>query len=73
VLELPPGARVAAAAPAPAPPVRFYTVRSGDTLYSIASRHGISVAALAELNGLRNRHRLSIGQRLRLPAAPDRG
>lgn len=48
---------------------RFYTVRAGDTLYSIASRHGVSVAELAAENGLRNRHRLSIGQRLRLPPA----
>jgi membrane-bound lytic murein transglycosylase D len=48
-------------------PERVYTVRAGDTLYSIASRHGLRVADLAAQNGLRNRHRLSIGQRLRLP------
>ena len=29
-----------------------YTVRSGDTLGTIASRHGTSVAALVRLNGL---------------------
>jgi membrane-bound lytic murein transglycosylase D len=63
VLEIPPeGRRTARAA---APPV--YTVRSGDTLYSIAQRHGVTPAAIAELNGLRNRHKLSVGQRLRLP------
>src|SRR6187200_2245593 len=31
-----------------------YTVRSGDTLGLIASRHGTSVAALVAANGLRN-------------------
>jgi membrane-bound lytic murein transglycosylase D len=49
------------------PPLAVYTVRPGDTLYSIASRHGLSVGELASQNGLRNRHRLAVGQRLRLP------
>jgi membrane-bound lytic murein transglycosylase D len=54
---------------APAPE-RYYTVRAGDTLYSIAARHGVRVADLARRNGLRDRHKLSIGQRLELP--PER-
>jgi LysM repeat protein len=49
---------------------RYYTVRAGDTLYSIATRHGVRVADLARRNGLRDRHKLSIGQRLELP--PER-
>jgi len=70
VLELPrAGGRTARAAAAP----RTYTVRSGDTLYSIAQRHGVTSSAIAELNGLRDRHKLSIGQRLRLPAADGPG
>jgi LysM repeat protein len=56
--------RTARAAPA-AP--RTYTVRSGDTLYSIAQRYGVTPAAIADLNGLRDHRKLSIGQRLRLP------
>jgi membrane-bound lytic murein transglycosylase D len=64
LLELPAGdgagARTAAAP-------RTYTVRSGDTLYSIAQRHGVTPAAIAARNGLRNRHKLSVGQRLELP------
>jgi N-acetylmuramoyl-L-alanine amidase len=64
VLELPgPGAPMPRATAAP----RTYTVRSGDTLYSIAQRHGVTPAAIADLNGLRDRHKLSVGQRLRLP------
>jgi LysM repeat protein len=68
VLELPAGAGAAADAPPPPPRERIYTVRQGDTLYSIAARHGLRVADIAEHNGLKSRHRLSIGQRLRLPA-----
>jgi peptidoglycan lytic transglycosylase D len=63
-LEIPGASAPADAAPA-AP--RIYTVRSGDTLFSIAQRHGVTVTELAELNGLHDRHHLSIGQRLRLP------
>ena len=41
-----------------------YHVRSGDTLNSIASSHGISVSTLAELNHLGSKSRVSRGQRL---------
>jgi len=49
-----------------APSSRFYTVRRGDTLSSIAARHGMTVTELASLNGLRNTNHITIGQRLRL-------
>jgi membrane-bound lytic murein transglycosylase D len=55
-------------ASASGPPMAVYTVRSGDTLYSIAERHGLRVADIVRVNSLRS-HKLSIGQRLRLP--PD--
>ena len=48
-----------------------YTVVKGDTLYSIAKRHGISTADLRELNGLTKNAKLRIGQKLRV--APGRG
>ena len=67
VLELPARAGAAADAPPAPPPERIYTVRQGDTLYSIAARHGVRVADIAERNSLKSRHKLSIGQRLRLP------
>lgn len=40
-----------------------YTVKSGDTLYSIASKYGLSVSELKSLNNLSNNN-LSIGQKL---------
>jgi membrane-bound lytic murein transglycosylase D len=46
---------------------RFYKVRRGDTLPKIASRQGISEDDLRELNNLRARGSLHMGQVLRLP------
>jgi len=46
-----------------------HVVRSGDTLSGIASRHGMSVATLARINGLSTGATLRIGQKLRLSAA----
>lgn len=43
-----------------------YVVQSGDSLWSIANRHGTSVAALQNANGLSGSS-LKIGQRLVLP------
>ena len=50
-----------------------YTVRSGDTLGTIASRHGTSVAALVQLNGLKNPNLIRIGQVLKVPAGGGSG
>lgn len=61
-----PGARVAAARPAPA--ARTYTVRKGDTLSSIARRHGVSVQRLAAANNLPRSGHIRTGQRLQVPA-----
>ncbi|CAM1373466.1 glucosaminidase domain-containing protein [Tenacibaculum xiamenense] len=41
----------------------YYEVKKGDTLYSIARRHNISVKLLKEINGLRS-NQISIGQHL---------
>ena len=41
----------------------YYTVKKGDTLYSIAKRFGTTVEMLKELNGLKS-NTLSIGQKL---------
>lgn len=43
-----------------------YQVRSGDSLWTIARRHGVSVARIKEANGLRT-SKLSIGQKLVIP------
>lgn len=44
-----------------------YTVRSGDTLYAVARRNGITLSKLAEANGLSVTDHLRIGQTLIIP------
>jgi membrane-bound lytic murein transglycosylase D len=59
----------AAAAPsdATATPGGVYTVRRGDTIDSIARKHGVAAQSIVALNGLANKHRIKAGQRLYLP------
>ncbi len=63
------------APPAPAtatsPKITVHSVVSGDTLTSIAERYGTTVAKLRSANGLRS-SRLSIGQRLVIPASASK-
>ena len=44
-----------------------YTVRRGDTLFSIARRHGTTVAKLRQANQLANANVIYVGQRLKIP------
>jgi membrane-bound lytic murein transglycosylase D len=62
VLRVPGGGSGATAAPGD-----VYTVRRGDTLDSIARRHGVAAHSIAALNGLESAHRIKAGQRLYLP------
>lgn len=48
----------------------FYTVRRGDTLYSIALDHGIDYRELAQWNAIDNPAAVQAGQQLRLTAPP---
>ena len=52
---------------------RVHVVQSGETLYTIAWRHGVDYRSLAAWNNLRNPDRIFAGQRLRLtsPAAAN--
>ena len=45
-----------------------HVVRAGETLNSIAAQHGVSAAALASANGIRNPNLIKIGQRLVIPS-----
>jgi lipoprotein NlpD len=64
-----PAARIT---PAPAAPItakqasEFYTVKRGDTLYSIALEHGVDPRDLAQWNGLDDPTRLRVGSPLRI-------
>lgn len=53
-------------APIQSSAVNTYTVRSGDTLSSIASKFGTSYQALASLNGISNPNLIYVGQVLRV-------
>jgi membrane-bound lytic murein transglycosylase D len=59
-------------APRVAPVDGTYAVRRGDSLARIASRFGVSEQDLLDWNPIRNRHRIAVGQRLRVaPPLPD--
>lgn len=78
-----PGAGTTAAAPAPArptlqpvraePPTTLaaagsHTVGSGETLFSLGRKYGVSPFAIAEANGLPRDAQLRLGQKLRIPS-----
>ncbi len=44
---------------------KYYTVRKGDTLSSIARKHGISVSTLKKRNGIKG-DKIRVGQKLRI-------
>ena len=60
-----PAARAPVTAPADARP-EFYTIRRGDTMYSIALDHGLDYKELAAWNNLGDPSRIRPGQQLRI-------
>lgn len=68
VLRLPPASSRSVSARPRAAPEGSYVVVAGDTLSSIAGRHGVSEHELAGLNRLANRHRIFPGQVLKVAA-----
>jgi membrane-bound lytic murein transglycosylase D len=63
-------AKLAQATPADLNALKWYTVRSGDTLTTIARKLGVSRTDLAEANSLSLKSRVSGGQELIIPRAP---
>jgi LysM repeat protein len=66
-----------AGAPAPAGPAagetgQVHVVKRGDNLTKIAKQHGTTVKALRAANSLKT-DRILVGQKLKLPAAPQKG
>ncbi len=51
-------------------PGRVYTVRSGDTMFTIAQAQGVSLDALRAANPAVDPNRLSIGQLICIPTGP---
>ncbi|NWF68759.1 MAG: LysM peptidoglycan-binding domain-containing protein [Chloroflexi bacterium] len=65
-----PGTNVVAPTATPAPPVArpvTYVVQSGDTLFRISLRFGVSMQRLMEANGILNANRIFVGQVLVIP------
>ena len=48
-----------------------HVVVAGDSLYKIGLKYGVSWVTLAELNGLDNPNRLSVGQEIKLPSESE--
>ncbi|MGL4106898.1 N-acetylmuramoyl-L-alanine amidase [Clostridium sp. LP20] len=44
----------------------YHTVVSGDTLWGISRSYGVSVDRLIEINGIRDRNLISVGQKIRI-------
>lgn len=64
-------ARPVAAAPTPVPQSGdFYTVKRGDTLYSIALDHGADYREVAQWNSLDDPTKIQVGQQLRVTPPP---
>lgn len=63
-----PAAPRATATPAPTTTApAFHLVLDGENLYGIAARYQVTVAALAQANGISNFNLISVGQRLQIP------
>ncbi|MGD2081744.1 MAG: LysM peptidoglycan-binding domain-containing protein [Chromatiales bacterium] len=65
--------RPAETGPGPAPAARYLVVNKGDTLWTIARQHGLSVAELSRTNRLSPSKPLYPGQRLKVPAGAPGG
>lgn len=69
------GGQPAAVSAVPLAAKDVYTVKKGDTLYSIALDHGLDYKELAVWNNIENLNHIQIGQTLRItaPGAPTSG
>ncbi len=48
----------------------YYTVKSGDSLWTISKKYGIKISQLADLNNLKKPYTLKVGQKLKLYSTP---
>lgn len=75
-LKIPVGTATSSATATPTPTptataaiAQTYTVKSGDNLYSIASKFRVTATALAKENNITNLDRIQVGQILRIPSS----
>lgn len=45
---------------------KYYTIKSGDTLFGIAAKYGTTVNAIAQLNGIENPNLIIAGDTIRV-------
>lgn len=45
----------------------YYTVKKGDTLTAIAKRYKTSVSALVKANGIKDKNKIFVGQKIKIP------
>jgi membrane-bound lytic murein transglycosylase D len=67
--QLPENQKSAAPGPSSSKKSKVHTVKSGDTLWSVSRKYGVTMPALAEANGLSNNAGLVIGARLDIPGS----
>ena len=48
-----------------------HTVKSGDTLSAIAQKYGTTVQVLVDLNGIKNKNLIYVGQKIKYPTTKD--
>ena len=63
-------ARLAEASPSDFTALKWYTVRRGETLLSVARKFGVARSDVAEANNLSVKSRLHAGQEIIIPRAP---
>lgn len=51
--------------------IDVYTVKAGDTLYSIADSYDLPVSLLMKVNSISNPYNVSIGAQLCIPGSPS--
>lgn len=50
------------------PQIKYYTIKKGDTLSSIARAHGVTMKELADFNNIKNVNTICIGQKIKIPS-----
>ncbi|CZQ87867.1 lysin motif [Trichococcus palustris] len=70
VLTIPGAGTTPTPTPTPTPSTgTTYTVKSGDTLYAIALRYGVTIQQIVSANNIANANLISVGQVLTIPGA----